>query len=116
MRKQVELLIKLHDIDLLIRELDNPEARKKFRKMGFKLKEPSIEFLKARQQLAKKLPPKILKEYERIMHRYKDRAVVPVLNEFCGGCYVKLPSEFLSRRKEEIQRCPNCGRFLYWLK
>lgn len=116
MKELPELLIKLHDIDLLTKEMDNPEARENFKKIGFKLKKPSTEFLRARQKLAERLPPEILSQYEKILHRYKDRAVAPVLNGFCGGCYMQLPSQFFSRRKAEIQNCPSCGRFLYWLK
>jgi predicted nucleic acid-binding Zn-ribbon protein len=54
--------------------------------------------------------------YERIMKRYGGRVVVQVIREFCGGCYVKLPSELAARCRTDLVSCPNCGRFLYYVK
>jgi predicted nucleic acid-binding Zn-ribbon protein len=42
--------------------------------------------------------------------------VVQVIREFCGGCYVKLPSELAARCRIDLVSCPNCGRFLYYVK
>lgn len=115
MKKQLELLIKLHDLDLLLKDSRNPETVKKYKKLGFKLIEPSVEVIRARQELCQLIDPKLLAGYERIMKRYGDRAVVPVINEFCGGCYSKLPAELVAHQSE-LLTCPNCGRFLYWIK
>jgi predicted nucleic acid-binding Zn-ribbon protein len=115
MKKQLELLIKLHDLDLLLKEYRNPETVKKYKKLGFKFMEPSVEVVRARQELCQHIDPKLLAAYERIMKRYGDRALVPVVNEFCGGCYSKLPAELVTHQSE-LLTCPNCGRFLYWIK
>lgn len=115
MREELEKLIMLHDVDLLLRELESTERRQRYKKMGFRLGESSVALLKAREELARTIDPERLAQYEKILHRYKDRAVAPVIKEFCGGCYSKLPAELVAY-KSEILTCPNCGRFLYWLK
>ncbi len=114
MNEQLEILIKLHDLDLLLKELTNPKVRDQYKKMGFKVGDPSVELLKARENLAKKLSVEFASAYERIRHRY-DRALAPVIKGFCYGCFQKLPTQ-MSCDSERIQHCPNCGRILYWLR
>ena len=111
MKKQIELLRALEELDMNLKDVSNPG----YRKIGFK--PPSVDFLKSaeekRQEFCKHIDAKLLTEYERIKRRYGSRVVVQVINEFCGGCYVKLPSELTSRRHADVVTCPNCGRFLY---
>lgn len=114
MNKQIELLRALEELDMNLRDVSDPN----YRKLGFP--PPSVDFLKSvekrRQELCARIDPKLLNEYERIRKRYGSRVVVQVVKEFCGGCYVKLPSEMVSRRQSEVMTCPNCGRFLYMVK
>lgn len=112
--EDIELLIKLHDLDLLLKELGSPEKRKSFQSIGFRIKDPKKQLAKAREKLAKKLPKQLLDRYERIMKRY-ERALAPVINGICYGCFIRLPSE-LSTRRAGVQTCPNCGRIIYWLE
>ena len=114
MKKQIELLRVLEELDMNLRDVSSPN----YRKLGFQL--PSVDFVKSaeakRQEICRRIDPKFLGEYERIRKRYGSRVVVQVVNEFCGGCYVKLPSEMVSRKASEVMTCPNCGRFLYMVK
>jgi hypothetical protein len=114
-KQELEKLIKLHDIDLLLKEMSNPEVRKRYKKLGFQFGQPSKALLRARRELTQTIEPQIMAQYERILKRYGDRALAPVINEVCGGCYARLPAELVAH-KSEIINCPNCGRFLYWLK
>ena len=68
---------------------------------------------RVRKEICGQVDRKLLGEYERIKKRYGSRVVVQVVQEFCGGCYVKLPSELATRGRTEVLNCPNCGRFLY---
>jgi predicted nucleic acid-binding Zn-ribbon protein len=45
------------------------------------------------------------------------RAVAPVLNGVCYGCFVAVPTAWSSEsdRNERIHVCDQCGRFLYYL-
>ncbi|MFB0508957.1 MAG: zinc ribbon domain-containing protein [bacterium] len=115
MKKQIELLRELEELDLMLKDLSSPQ----YKKIGFKTSKQSLDIMhiieNRRQKLKKKIDPKLLAEYERIVKRYGARVLVQAVKEFCGGCYVKLPAEFATRRTSELLICPNCGRFLYWV-
>lgn len=112
-RRQIDRLRDLAELDANLLDCSEP----KYRAAGFP--PPSIDFLKSaeakRQELCRRIDEKYLIEYERIRKRYGSRAVVQVVSEFCSGCYVRLPSEMLTRKKTEVMTCPNCGRILYML-
>lgn len=53
--------------------------------------------------------------YERVFHRKKDRALVPLEGGFCGGCHMKLPPSIAhaTRKDGDMVVCEQCGRLLY---
>jgi len=116
MKKQIELLRELEELDLMLKDLSSPQ----YKQLGFKTSKQALDMVRyieeRRQKLKKKIDPKLLAEYERVVKRYGTRVLVQVVKEFCGGCYVKLPAEFATRQNSELLICPNCGRFLYWVK
>jgi hypothetical protein len=115
-KKQLNLLRTLEELDLILKDMASPD----YKKIGFKITRPTLDFVKTaekeRSDIAKQIQPQLLASYERIMKRYGGRVVVQVIDGFCGGCYIKLPSEYVSRCSIGIINCPNCGRFLYWVK
>ncbi len=115
-KQQLNLLRTLEELDLILKDMASPD----YKKIGFKTPKPTLDFLKTaekeRADIAHKIEPNLIASYERIMKRYGGRVVIQVINGFCGGCYIKLPSESISRCRTEITNCPNCGRFLYWVK
>lgn len=64
--------------------------------------------------LESELPEKILLEYKSI-RKAKNSAVVPVRNEICGGCKIKLSAITISQlnKNKEVICCDNCGRIVY---
>ncbi|MCX7784928.1 MAG: C4-type zinc ribbon domain-containing protein [candidate division WOR-3 bacterium] len=116
MKKQLNLLRALEELDLQLKDIASPD----YKKIGFKTPKPTLDFIqtaeKKREEIAQKIDPNLLATYKRIIKRYGGRVVVQVINEFCGGCFMKLPSEYVYRCRTEIVNCPNCGRFLYWVK
>ena len=101
----------LFDLDNLIDDMDEPS----YKEIGFKVESKQREALiRTRNDLLKKLPKEIADIYERLKKRYR-RAIVPVDNGFCFGCFQKLPTELLTKGKE-LNNCPNCGRILYFRK
>jgi predicted nucleic acid-binding Zn-ribbon protein len=116
MHRQLELLIMLHDVDLLQKESEDADTTKKLRKIGFKMAKPAEKIAQARQKLLDELDKEIVDRYERLTKRY-DRAVAPVLGGICYGCYQVMPTALATDkdRNKEIRLCPNCGRFLYWI-
>lgn len=115
-KKQLNLLRALEENDLLLKDLTSPD----YKKIGFKTPKLTLDVIQAietkREEIAEKIEPNLLTAYKKIMKRYGGRVVVQVINEFCGGCFMKLPSEYVYRCRTEIVNCPNCGRFLYWVK
>jgi len=111
MHPQLELLIMLHDVDHLLREVHKEEKG-----LGFEIKESSEELEKARKNIAQKLDRKVLARYQVLLDRY-GRAVAPVAKGTCYGCYMALPTALDSGKdkNEQITACPNCGRYLYWI-
>jgi predicted nucleic acid-binding Zn-ribbon protein len=114
--EQLNFLRSLEELDLILKDMASPA----YKKLGFKSSKPTMDFIKTvekeRNSIAKKIESDLLNNYERIMKRYGGRVVVQVINGFCGGCYTKLPSEYVTRSVTKIMTCPYCARFLYWIK
>ena len=68
-----------------------------------------------RKQIAVEVDPKILSNYERILEVKDGLAIVPVVNNSCGGCYMQLPPQVINeiKLKNEIIYCQICSRILY---
>ncbi len=116
MKKSLELLRALEEFDLITKDLSHPD----YKKLGFGTGKDIVDLLKSieleREKIKKRIDKKILMEYERIKKRYRERIIVQVIKGFCGGCYVRLPSDIVGRCLTEVLTCPHCGRFLYCLK
>ena len=58
---------------------------------------------------------KVLVFYEKIKRWANESAVVPVKNQACYGCHMKLNDRFYSEflLSDEIMTCPHCGRIIY---
>lgn len=69
----------------------------------------------SRGELLEKFDNKILTFYEKIRRWAKDSAVVPVKDQACYGCYMKINDKTYAEviKSEEIINCPHCGRILY---
>lgn len=108
--KQLKLLVALQDLDTMIREISEEQE------MGFQTN--SIDKLReAREELKIKLRPAVMRTYERLARRYR-MVVVPVKDDTCLGCFMKLPVSVAAKGREEhsIINCESCGRFLYWVE
>ena len=68
-----------------------------------------------RENLAEKVGPDTLFLYDRLFAKKGDAAVVPLEQEICGGCHMKVPTQAASqvRGDQALVQCPNCGRILY---
>ncbi len=109
MHKQLELLIMLHDLDILLNEVNQDK------KAGFEINKRMEDLVKAKRKIEGKLQPNFLKRYQKLAEKYA-RAVVPVIDGICYGCFVTLPTSFVVRknRNEGVDFCPYCARFIYW--
>ncbi len=73
------------------------------------------EVFKNRTELFEKVDKKVLAFYEKIRRWAKETAVVPVRNQACYGCHMKITDriyyEFIT--SDDIKTCPHCGRIIY---
>lgn len=71
-----------------------------------------------REQQAASLDPAAVTRYERILKTRGDNVLVGVHRQTCGGCHVKLPTQFFLQAKAQVDlvNCTNCGRLLYYTR
>lgn len=58
---------------------------------------------------------RLLRHYDRLMSA-RPPALVPVEADTCQGCFMRLPSQFAQKVREDsnhIHTCNNCSRFIY---
>lgn len=80
--------------------------------------EKELQELEAkRKTLAQDMDPEWLSRYERIFENKGDFALVPVENNACGGCHMKLPPQIPhdARKLDRMTACMYCGRLLYYI-
>lgn len=113
MNPQLQVLVALQDLEQMIRDAEDQEKAHELKEMGFDL--GGLEDLKkAQANLEAKLEPRHRGYYRRLTQRF-GHAVVPVIDNLCMGCFASIPSSFTSVTHEnQILKCENCGRILYW--
>jgi predicted nucleic acid-binding Zn-ribbon protein len=109
----LDLLVELQDVDLLIREMRDPEIASHEERLGFAV-EGITGLERTRERLASQVDERLLQTYERMSRRFF-RVVVPVDGRVCSGCRINLPTSAGGRSAETTtyQFCENCGRILY---
>jgi hypothetical protein len=68
-----------------------------------------------RKQIIPDIDPKMLQEYEKILHSRDGLAIVTVKDNSCGGCHMLVPPQVINLIKmyERIITCEVCNRILY---
>lgn len=116
MNKQLELLLQIQDLKTQRRELTEADAGRQV-----EVEEFNVDVGEAVDDLddkiagmEEKLSPAVAGRY-RLIAKGRGRAVVPVINGICYGCFVSIPTAVASHAStnEEMQQCDNCGRFIY---
>lgn len=117
MHPQLEILLELQDLHSQRKALEEePLGRVEAEIFALRPAE-ALALLDAKlAELAKRLEPPVYRRY-RSMASTLERAVVPVLNGICYGCFVAIPTAWTSEagRNERITVCDQCGRFLYYV-
>jgi len=109
-KKQLEFLVALQDLDLMLKEITE------VKELGFEVAgRDKLE--EARNELVSKIDKPLMSSYERVRARYK-RAIVPVKGDTCLGCFMRLPTALASKGRDDstVITCEGCGRILYWLE
>ena len=117
MHPQLELLLELQDLHAQRRALHN-EPLREVEESVFELRpEEALALLDSKiAELAGRLDPGIMRRYRDLIST-QDRAVAPVLNGICYGCFVATPTAWSSEagRNDSVGVCAHCGRFLYYV-
>ncbi len=73
------------------------------------------ELEKSITSLGADLPQAIESHFNRLVQKHTE-AIVPVANELCSGCGMGLTKSMVQavHKAEEMHRCPNCARYLYY--
>jgi predicted nucleic acid-binding Zn-ribbon protein len=113
MSEQLQALVRLQDIDFLLREARDPKIAGQEARLGF-AQENLGPVVKARQRLASQIDGRLLQTYERMSRKFV-RVVVAVEHRVCQGCRMSLPTSTASRDSSDVtlENCQNCGRILY---
>ena len=109
---EVDAILKLHDLDLLLLEVQDPQARGRLKKLGFEVGDPA-PLSQARVRLLGTVDRRWLNHYERAHRRY-GRAVAVVRDRVCQGCFITLPTSASPGTAGALTLCESCGRILYW--
>ncbi|PYQ56738.1 MAG: hypothetical protein DMF53_24605 [Acidobacteria bacterium] len=110
MTTQIRNLLWLQEIDSLLQDLDDAAMRKKEKALGFTL--GSTARLQAeRGRIAQGLSPEALKRYEQVRRRHT-RAVVPVRQGVCMGCFTIRPT-MNANQHQSLDTCERCSRILF---
>ena len=115
MNEVLQKLVMLQDLDYMIVEVQNKDVKKVQKKMGLKIKGDE-KLHDAKKALEKEIPPRVLSRYHKLMERF-GRAIAPVVDSKCMGCYMTLPKRLSIRElgNKELRQCERCGSYLYWV-
>lgn len=115
MHKELELLIQLHDLDMMIRDATEERYASEEKDLGFVLRNLA-SLRQARENIRTQISEESIGHYDRLFAKF-GRAIAPVNKGICYGCFIQLPTQFEqeSKRNEGLGVCPKCRRFLYWL-
>jgi predicted nucleic acid-binding Zn-ribbon protein len=116
MHPQLELLLQIQDLNAQRRELAEFETGRQVEEQEFNVDiDEAIAQLDDRiEELKQDLPPRVRSRLE-LFTRTSGRAVVPVINDTCYGCFTAVATAAMSAlgRNDELNHCESCGRFLY---
>jgi len=115
MNEVLQKLVMLQDLDYLIIEVKSKDVKKVQKKMGLKIKGDE-KLQDAKKVIEEAIPPRVLSRYHKLMERF-GRAVAPVVDSTCMGCYMRLPKRLSAKEivNSELRQCERCGRYLYWV-
>jgi hypothetical protein len=73
------------------------------------------ELLAKRDELAAKIDPELIKQYDFIKSYARNIAIVRVKDCICLGCNMNIPPQMYNElhREGELRTCPHCHRMLY---
>jgi predicted nucleic acid-binding Zn-ribbon protein len=121
MKEQLKVLRELRNIDRSMSSL--VEAFEELKNAG-ELTDEDIDFIlrefedfaTGKDKKMEDIRNDLRSLYKRYYSKFSDRAIVPVKNGVCTGCYVTIPPMRIDRihTMDSLEICENCGRILIW--
>ena len=73
------------------------------------------DWMAKREEQLKAVDTKTLDQYEKILIKTKDTAIVSIEGQECGGCHMRLSPQLINETMSGlgVQMCPDCSRMLY---
>ena len=115
MNEQLVLMLEIQDLKSKAREIEGGELRNLERTHFGVEPDQAVSALRSKaSDLMERLAPNVRGRFKQLVQR-ADRAVVPVIDGTCFGCYVSIPTATAGEQEPnaELQTCETCGRFLY---
>jgi predicted nucleic acid-binding Zn-ribbon protein len=123
-----EILVLIEKIDTAAAQIAAAESRAKEEEGAIQVEQKQYEAalakleeeLKVREQkrkeIAARVQPQLLAQYQNLVLTKGGKAVAEARGEACSGCYMSIPPQvFVNVKKNEnIITCPNCHRILYY--
>jgi len=116
MHPQLEILLELQDLKAQKREMEETaETARDIEEDVFQVRpEDAIDQLQEKiEEMEASLDAEVASRYEQLANR-RPRAVVPVLNGVCYGCFMSMPTASTTRN-DQLSWCENCGVFVYFV-
>lgn len=117
MHPQLEILLELQDLKAQRREIEASaaETSRDIEEDIFRVQpEDAVAQLDEKiREMESALEPEVAQRYQKLVGR-RSRAVVPVLNGVCYGCFMAMPTSIVTNN-ESVSWCENCGYFVYFV-
>jgi len=100
---------------LQTKKRETDEGKKRLAAQLDEMKKEKERLEKEREQLATTIPSSFLDPFMKIARQRSGIALVPVVEELCGGCHVRVMPKLIqqTRRATHLIACDSCHRFMY---
>lgn len=94
------------------------EEKERFQKRAGEIRSRVSGLEEERKAYLASVDPKLMRQYERLLKSRGGLALVPVVENSCGGCHMELPPQVVNeiQLQEKLIVCESCARILYWLQ
>jgi len=115
MHPQLEILLQIQDLNSQRRELAEHDREMEEQEFNINIDDALAQLDERITELKNELPPPLQGRLKRFDQQAGARAVVPVINGTCYGCFSSLPTAVMTdlQRNDRVNHCDHCGRFLY---
>jgi len=113
--EKTQAAARIHDDRLRDKRQETEKSKQALRERmaGLQVEKQRVEV--ERDALQKTIPARMLDPFLKVSKQRKGLGLVPVREELCGGCHVRVMPKLIQeiRRSNTLITCDSCKRFLY---